>query len=135
MNDTTYTLDVGLHVCTFIERTADGNLAGVDCDKSVYDSMDTLYAAVIGRSPTVHRELRFILNGSIVERVVDNTSSNMLYSYTLDDRFIGNFEIIYVEQGCNYWKRSFTMGICPTAIVRPQIEISRLVDLLVKFRV
>ena len=134
MNDTAHTLDVGLHVCTFIERTADGNLAGVDCDKSVYDSMATLYAAVIGRPPTVHRELRFILNGSIVEKVVDTTSSNMLYSYILDDRFIGHFRIEYVENGCNYWSREFMMGVCPMAPVRPAIEVSRLVELLQKFR-
>jgi len=134
MNDATNVLDVGLHVCTFIERTADGNLAGSDCDKGVYDSMATLYAAIIGRPPTVHRELRFILNSSIVEKVVDSTSSNILYSYPLDDRFVGNFRIEYVENGCNYWAREFTMGVCPMAPVRPAIEVTRLVELLHKFR-
>jgi len=134
MNDATNVLDVGLHVCTFIERTDDGNLAGVDCDKDVYDSMATLYAAIIGRPPTVHRELRFILNSSIVEKVVDSTSSNILYSYPLDDRFVGNFRIEYVENGCNYWAREFTMGVCPMAPMRPAIEVTRLVELLQKFR-
>lgn len=128
-------LGVGLHVCKSVERTADGNLAGVDCDQNSYSSMDVLYACIIGRPPTVHREIRFYLNGSIVDKAEDTQSSNVVYMYPLDDRFIGNFDIIYVEQGCNYWKRSFTMGVCPTAPVKPPIEVTRLVELLQKFQV
>ena len=134
MNDSANVLGVGLHVCTFVERTADGNLAGSDCDKSVYDSMATLYAAVIGRPPTVHREIRFYLNGSIVDKAEDTQSSNIVYMYPLDDRFLGSFRVEYVENGCTYWSREFTMGVCPTAPVKPAIEVTRLVELLQKFR-
>ena len=127
-------LDVGLHVCKFIERTADGNLAGSDCDQSNYDSMDTLYAAVIGRPPTVHREIRFYLNNSIVDKAEDTRSSNIIYTYPLDERFLGSFRVVYVENGCNYWAREFNMGVCPMATVRPAIEITRFTELIRKFR-
>lgn len=133
MNDAGH-LGVGLHVCKSIERTADGNLAGVDCDQDSYSSMDVLYACVIGRPPTVHREIRFYLNGSIVDKAVDTQSSNIVYMYPLDDRFIGSFRVEYVESGCTYWAREFTMGVCPMAPVRPAIEVTRLVELLQKFR-
>ena len=127
-------LDVGLHVCRGIERTDDGNLSGVGCDQDHYDSMDTLYAAVVGRPPTVHREIRFYLNDSIVDRAEDTQSSNIVYTYPLDERFLGSFRVVYVENGCNYWAREFSMGVCPTAPVRPAIEITRLTELLHKFR-
>jgi len=127
-------LDVGLHVCKSVERTADGNIAGVGCDQVTYDSMDTLYAAVIGRPPTVHRAIHFYLNGSIVDRAEDTKSSNIIYTYPLDERFLGSFRIEYVENGCTYWAREFMMGACPMSKARPQIEVSRLVELLHKFR-
>jgi hypothetical protein len=127
-------LGVGLHVCTSIKRTADGNLAGTDCDQDSYSSMDVLYACVVGRPPTVHREIRFVLNGSIVDKAVDTQSPNVVYMYPLDDRFLGSFHVVYVENGCNYWAREFVMGVCPTALMKPAIEVSRLVELLHKFR-
>ena len=134
MDERTNILGVGLHVCTAIQRTDDGNIAGRDCDQAAYSSMDVLYACIIGRPPTVNREIQFFLNGSIVEKVTDVTSSNMVYMHPLDDRFMGTFRIVYVENGCNFWSRELVMGVCPTAIRRPGIEISRLVDLLRKFR-
>lgn len=128
------TLGIGLHVCTAIDRTADGNLEGENCDQDTYSSMDVLYAALVGRPATVPREIRFILNDSIVEKVDCGDDYLVVYTYPLDSRFVGNFRIEYLENGCNYWKREFTMGACPTAIVKPPIEVSRLVDLLKKFR-
>lgn len=127
-------LGVGLHVCKSVERTADGNLSGTDCDQDSYSDMATLYAAVIGRPPTVHREIRFYLNGSIVDKAEDTQSANVVYMHPLDDRFIGSFRVEYVENGCTYWAREFVMGVCPTAPVRPAIEVTRLVELLQKFR-
>ena len=127
-------LDVGIHVCKSVERTDDGNIAGTACDQDSYSDMDTLYAAVIGRPPTVHREIRFYLNGSIVDRAEDTKSSNIIYTHPLDERFLGSFRVVYVENGCNYWAREFSMGVCPTAPVRPAIEITRLTELLHKFR-
>lgn len=134
MDDTLDVLGIGLHVCTSIERTVEGNIAGVDCDKDSYDSMDTLYAGVVGRPTTVQREIRFYLNGRIVDRAEDNTSANIIYTYLLDDRFVGSFRVEYVEYGCVYWASEFVMGACPTAIVKPKIEVQRLVELLHKFR-
>lgn len=133
MNDSER-LGVGLHVCKSIERTDEGNLIGVDCDQTIYSSMDVLYACVIGRPPTVHREIQFFLNESLVDREEDTQSPNMVYFHTIDERFMGSFRIVYVENGCNYWSREFVMGVCPLAPVRPDIEVSRLVDLLRKFR-
>ena len=133
MNDSRH-LDVGLHVCTHVERTDDGNLSGSDCDQNSYSSMDVLYACVIGRPPTVNREIRFYLNSSIVDKAVDTQSMNVVYMYPLDERFLGSFRIVYVENGCNYWAREFVMGVCPTAPMKPAIEVSRLVELLQKFR-
>ena len=127
-------LEPGLHVCTSIVRTADGNLAGVGCDQSTYSSMKVLYAALVGRPPTVSREIRFYLNDSIVEKVDCGDEFLVVYSYPLDSRFVGDFRIEYIEQGCNYWKREFTMGTCPISITRPPIAVTRLVDLLNKFR-
>lgn len=127
-------LEPGLHVCTSIVRTADGNLAGVGCDQDIYSSMSVLYAALVGRPPTVFREIRFYLNGSIVEKVDCGDDFLVVYSYPLDSRFVGNFRIEYLEQGCNYWKREFTMGACPVSVTRPPIAVTRLVDLLRKFR-
>lgn len=133
MNDAQH-LDVGLHVCRSIERTDDGNLSGGDCDQDSYSSMGVLYACVVGRPPTVHREIRFYLNGSIVDKAEDNTSTNVVYTHKLDDRFLGSFRVEYVENGCRYWAREFVMGVCPTAPPKPAIEVSRLVELLQKFR-
>lgn len=127
-------LGVGLHVCTSLTPTDDGNLIGNDCDQTTYSSMDVLHACVIGRPPTVHRMIRFLLNDSVVDRVEDQMSPIMTYSHPLDERFIGRFRIEYIENGCNYWAREFNIGICPTAPVRPDIEVSRLIDLLRKFR-
>lgn len=127
-------LGVGLHVCRAIERTDDGNLIGVDCDQTTYSSMDVLHACIIGRPPTVHREIRFFLNGSLVDRAEDTQSPNMVYSRFLDERYVGRFRVEYIENGCNYWAREFNMGICPVAPVRPDIEVTRLVELLRKFR-
>ncbi len=133
MNDSQH-LDVGLHVCTHVERTDDGNLSGSDCDQNSYSSMAVLYACIVGRPTTVHREIRFYLNDSIVDKAEDSTSSNVVYTYPLDDRFVGSFRVEYVENGCRYWAREFVMGACPTAIPKPAIEVSRLVELLHKFR-
>ncbi len=127
-------LGVGLHVCRSIERTDDGNLIGVDCDQTTYSSMDVLYACVVGRPPTIQREIKFLLNESIVDVVEDVISSNIVYSYPLDERFLGRFRVVYVENGCNYWAREFSMGVCPTAPIKPDIEVQRLVELLYKFR-
>ena len=127
-------LGVGLHVCKSVSPTADGNLAGVACDQTAYSSMDVLYACVVGRPPTVNREIQFFLNGSLVDRAEDTKSPNMVYLHLLDERYVGSFRIVYAENGCNYWSREFVMGVCPLAPIRPDIEISRLVDLLRKFR-
>jgi len=134
MDERTNILGVGLHVCTSIQRTDDGNIAGRDCDQAAYSSMDVLYACVVGRPPTATRGIHFFLNDSIVEKVSDETSSNIVYMHPLDERFVGTFRIVYVENGCNYWAREFVMGACPTTLHRPDIEVSRLVDLLRKFR-
>ena len=128
-------LGIGLHVCKSIERTEDGNLRGVECDLPNYSSMDVLYACVIGRPPTVHREIRFFLNGSIVDKAVDTIMPNMVYFHPIDERFMGLFRVVYVENECDYWSREFSMGVCPVAPVRPEISVTRLVDLLRKFRV
>lgn len=133
MNDT-HVLDVGLHVCRSIERTADGNLAGIDCDQASYSSMDVLHACVVGRPPTVARELRFYLNDSIVDKVDCGSEYLVVYTHSLDERFLGSFKVVYIENGCNYWSREFVMGVCTTAPVKPPIEVSRLADLLRKFR-
>ena len=133
MNDSGH-LGIGLHVCRSIERTDDGNLIGVDCDQTTYSSMDVLYACVVGRPPTIQREIKFLLNGSIVDVVEDVISSNIVYSYPLDERFLGLFRVVYVENGCNYWAREFSMGVCPTAPIKHDIEVQRLVELLYKFR-
>lgn len=134
MNGGNNVLGVGLHVCRSIDRTADGNLAGVDCDQDSYSSMDVLYACVVGRPPTVHREIRFFLNGSIVDKAEDTQSSNVVYTYPLDERFLGSFRVVYVENGCNYWAREFSIGVCPMAPMKPKIEVQKLVELLHKFR-
>ena len=135
MNDSGH-LGVGLHVCRNIERTDDGNLAGVDCDLETYDVLDDFFVAVIGRSPEVgERVIKWYLNGSIVDKVDCGEGYHIIYTYKLDERHIGTFRIEYVENKCIYWAKTFTKGVCPTAIVRPQLEISRLVDLLRKFRV
>ena len=96
VDDDATVLGVGLHVCKSLEHTADGNLAGSDCDQTTYSSMDDLYACVIGRPPTVHREIRFYLNDSIVDRGIDTQSPNMVYTPPIDERFIGRFRIEYI---------------------------------------
>lgn len=127
------TLTTGLHVCTDVSHNAQGNLEGVECDQIAYSSMDVLYACVVGRPPTVHREIWFYLNDSIVDKAEDIQSSNIVYTHHLDDRFVGLFKIMYVENGCDYWKREFSMGACPTAAIKPPIEVHRFADLLRKF--
>jgi len=124
----------GLHVCAALVRNPDGNLEGVECDQDSYSSMEVMYACVVGRPPTVTRELRFLLNGSIVDKVDCGSDFLVVYSHPIDERFIGVFRLEYWENGCRYWVRSFTMGTCPTAPVKREIPVVALVNLLRKFR-
>lgn len=129
-------LGVGLHVCTSVSRNPEGNLEGVECDQSSYSSMDVLYACVIGRAPEVgERLIKFYLNGSIVEKVSGGADYHIIYSYPLDERFLGAFRIEYIENGCTYWAKSFSMGTCPVALPKPAVSVATLVSLLRKFRV
>lgn len=127
-------LQPGLHVCTAVSHTPEGNLEGTDCNQISYSSMETLFACVVGRPPTVNREIQFYLNDSIVDQETDKRSSNMVYYHSIDDRFVGQFKIIYVENGCDFWKREFSMGICRISLPKPPIDVARLSDLLRKFR-
>ena len=129
------TLAPGLHVCTSVSRTPEGNLEGVECDRDTYSSMDVLYACVVGRPTTANREILFYLNGSIVDKAEDTQSPNMVYYHPIDERFLGLFRIVYQENGCEYWQKEFSMGVCPTAAIKPPIDVLHLTDLLRKFRV
>ena len=124
----------GLHVCTSVSRNPEGNLEGVECDQDSYSSMEVMYACIVGRPATVTRELRFLLNGSIVDKVDCGSDFLAVYSHAIDERFIGVFRLEYWENGCRYWVRSFTMGTCPTAPVKREIPVIALVNLLRKFR-
>lgn len=129
-------LGPGLHVCTSVSRNPEGNLEGVECDQDMYSSMAVLYACVIGRAPEVgERLIKFYLNGSIVEKVSGGADYHIIYSYPLDERFLGSFRVEYVENQCTYWAREFNMGTCPIALPKPEIEVQRLIELLRKFRV
>ena len=136
MNDAK-TLGIGLHVCTSIERDASGNLVGVDCDQGTYEptSMPVLCVAVVGRPQTVgKREIQFILNNAIVDRIDGGNEYFVQHCFTLDNRFLGHFRIEYIENGCTYWAREFDMGTCPIFAKQP-MEVSKLISLLHKFRV
>ena len=134
MNDTPEPLGVGLHVCKSVERDKSGNLVGVDCDKDVYDELPTLYAAVVGRSQTVgKREIRFFLNGTIVDMADGGNDFFIIYYHPLDERFVGRFRIEYVENSIVYWAREFDKGVCPVQIAR-EIPIAHLIDVMRKFQ-
>lgn len=132
MNES-FPLSLGLHVCTSIDEKSQG----VKCDQFYYDPSELifLHVSLKGRPDVKSRVLRLLVSGVVAEEIIiDEWVVDFMHVWVLDDRYLGELCVEYVENGLAYWARTFSRGRCvlPTDVNRLSVE--RLIYNLMKIR-
>lgn len=126
-------IDIGLHACA----SADESFCGVNCDMEYYDPSELIFLHVIlrGRPNTLKsRVIQIIVNGSVADQITIEHDDDFIRMLTLNNDYMGLIDILYVENGCPYWKRSFSRGTCIVKIDVNRLSYDRLISNLRKLR-
>jgi len=125
---------LGLHICQSID---DVN-CGTNCDKTYYDPDEIifLHVALNGRPSTIKsRVLNLIVNNTVADSItLDEYVDDFMHMWILDENYMGNLRVDYVENGMRYWSREFGRGICVLPLDVNRVTSERLIFNLMKMR-
>ena len=128
------TIGSGLHICTSIDEM----FCGVGCDQTFYEPNELvfLHVSLRGRPHTVKsRVLNLIVNNVVSDTItLDEFVDDFLHVWVLNENYLGNLRVDYVENGLRYWSREFNRGICVLPFDVDRITSDRLIFNLMKIR-
>ena len=127
-------LGIGLHIC----QSIDENHQGIGCDKVDYAPNELVFLHVVlkGRPHTVtSRVLNLVVNNSIADSItLDEFVDDFTHVWILDENYIGNLRVDYIEHGLTYWSRAFGRGTCVLPLDVNRITAEGLIANLMKIR-
>lgn len=125
---------LGLHICQSID---DVN-CGTNCDKMYYEPNELifLHVSLNGRPHNIKsRVLNLVVNNVIANSTtLDEFVDDYLHLWVLDENYIGNLRVDYVENGLRYWSREFGRGMCVLPFDINRVTSERLIFNLMKIR-
>lgn len=125
---------LGLHICQSIDEMN----CGTNCDKTYYDPDELIFLHVVlsGRPHTTKsRVLNLVVNNSVADSItLDEYVDDFMHMWVLDENYMGNLRVDYVENGLRYWSRAFGRGICVLPLDVNRITSERLIFNLMKMR-
>jgi len=127
-------IGIGLHIC----QSIDDDHQGIGCDKVYYEPNELLFLHVSlkGRPHTVEsRVLNLVVNNAIADSItLDEFVDDFMHVWVLDENYIGNLRVDYIENGLAYWSRAFGRGICVIPLDVNRITAEGLIANLMKIR-
>ena len=128
------TTGVGLHIAQSIDEV----FCAVGLDQLYYDPLDMifLHVALKGRPHNVEsRVLNLIVNNSLAGTItLDEFVDDFMHVWVLNDSYVGNVRVDYVENGLRYWSRQFERGMCVLPSDVKRVTTDRLIHNLMKIR-
>lgn len=127
-------IGIGLHIC----QSIDDDHQGINCNKVYYEPNELLFLHVSlkGRPHTVKsRVLNLVVNNAVADSItLDEYVDDFMQVWVLDENYIGNLRVDYIEAGLAYWSRAFGRGTCVLPIDVNRITAEGLIANLMKIR-
>lgn len=127
-------LGIGLHIAQSIDEM---NCA-VGVNRTYYepDELIFLHVALKGRPHNIKsRVLNLIVNNAVADSIIlDEFVDDFMHVWVLDEHYLGNLRVDYVENGLAYWSRAFGRGICVIPLNVNRVTSERLIFNLMKIR-
>ena len=127
-------IGLGLHIAQSIDDVS----CATGTDQTYYDPDDLifLHVALKGRPHNVKsRVLNLVVNNSIAESItLDEYVDDFVHMWILDENYMANLRVDYVENGLTYWSRAFGRGTCVLPFDVNRLTSERLIFNLMKIR-